>query len=137
MPISESLPIVYLTPVILKTFWSIYIQDGIDFRWVWKFCWDLSNVASSGNWLSRWDCVLSGGTLYPSVNHGNLLTKWKMFFNLCHSPSQSQDEFENFCTNFDILFNQINDELHICSVVTGDFKGALSGLRHFLVTESP
>ena len=56
---------------------------------------------------------------------------------LCHSPSQSQDEFENFCTNFDILFNQINDELPICSIVTGDFKGALSGLRYFLVTESP
>ena len=30
---------------------------------------------------------------------------------LYHSPSQSQDEFETFCPNFDILLSQINDEL--------------------------
>ena len=28
-----------------------------------------------------------------------------------HSPSQNQDELKNFCTNFDILLNNINDEL--------------------------
>ena len=28
-----------------------------DFRWVWKFCWALSNVISGGNWLFRWNCV--------------------------------------------------------------------------------
>ena len=38
---------------------------------------------------------------------------------LCYSPSQSQDEFKNFCTNFDILLHQINDELPICSIVIG------------------
>ena len=41
---------------------------------------------------------------------------------LCRSPSQSQDEFENFCTKFDILLGQTNDELSICSIVTGDFN---------------
>ena len=34
------------------------------------------------------------------------------------SPSQNQDEFKNFCTNFDILLNNINDELPLCSIVT-------------------
>ena len=34
-----------------------------------KFCWDLSNVISGGNWLFWWDCVFSGGTLYPSANY--------------------------------------------------------------------
>ena len=38
------------------------------------------------------------------------------------SPSQNQDEFKNFCTNFDILLNNINDELPLCSIVTGDFN---------------
>ena len=38
------------------------------------------------------------------------------------SPSQNQDEFNIFCTNFDILLNNINDELLLCSIVTGDFQ---------------
>ena len=42
------------------------------------------------------------------------------------SPSQSQDEFKNFCTNFDILLNNINDELPLCSIVTGDFNARCS-----------
>ena len=33
-----------------------------------------------------------------------------------------RDEFKNFCTNFDILLNNTNDELPICSIVTGDFN---------------
>ena len=64
MPISEYLPIVNLTPVILKTFCSIYLRwewkGNLIFRWVWKFCWDLSNIISGGNWLFRWDCFLVG-----------------------------------------------------------------------------
>ena len=36
--------------------------------------------------------------------------------------SQSQKEFKIFCTNFDILLNQINDELPLGSNVTGDFN---------------
>ena len=46
--------------------------------------------------------------------------------NVFHSPSQSQDEFKNFCTNFDILLNNINDELPLCSIVTGDFNARCS-----------
>ena len=42
------------------------------------------------------------------------------------SPSQSHDEFENFCIKFDILLSQINDELPICSVITGDFNARCS-----------
>ena len=38
------------------------------------------------------------------------------------SQSQTQDEFENFYTNFDILFSQINYELLVCSIATGDFN---------------
>ena len=51
----------------------------------------------------------------------------KCFLNcLYRSPSQNQDEFENFCTKFDVLLSQINDELPICSVVTGDFNARCS-----------
>ena len=38
------------------------------------------------------------------------------------SPSQNHEEFQNFCTKFDTLLNNINDEFPICSVVTGDFN---------------
>ena len=37
------------------------------------------------------------------------------------SPSQNHDEFEDFCTKFDLLMSSINDELPLCSVITGDF----------------
>ena len=43
-----------------------------------------------------------------------------------HSPSQSHDEFENFCIKFNILLSQKNDELPICSVVTGGFNARSS-----------
>ena len=36
------------------------------------------------------------------------------------SPSQNHDEFKIFYTNFDILLNNINGELPLCSIVTGD-----------------
>ena len=39
-----------------------------------------------------------------------------------HSPSQNQDEFKNFCINFDLVLNNINDKLPLCSIVTGDFN---------------
>ena len=42
------------------------------------------------------------------------------------SLSQNQNEFKNFCTNFDILLNNINDELPLCSIVTGDFNASCS-----------
>ena len=58
----------------LQSSWKhfeVYIRDNrkFDFRRVWKFCWGLSNVISGDNWLSRWDCVFSGGILYPSSNY--------------------------------------------------------------------
>ena len=42
------------------------------------------------------------------------------------SLSQNQDEFKNFCTNFDILLNNINDEILLCLIVTGDFNACCS-----------
>ena len=42
------------------------------------------------------------------------------------SLSQNQDEFKNFCINFDILLNSINDKLPLCSIVTGDFNARCS-----------
>ena len=45
---------------------------------------------------------------------------------LYFSPCQSQDESENFCTKFDILLSQMNDELPIYSIVTGDFDARCS-----------
>ena len=42
------------------------------------------------------------------------------------SPIQNQNEFKNFCTNFDILFSNINLELPLCSIVTDDFNARCS-----------
>ena len=60
----------------LQSSWKlfeIYMWDGskqeIRFWAVWKFCWDLRNVTSGGNFLFRWDCVFSGGTLHPFANY--------------------------------------------------------------------
>ena len=38
------------------------------------------------------------------------------------SLSQNNEEFENFCVNFDLLFSNINEEIPICSIITGDFN---------------
>ena len=68
----------------------------------------------------KWDdiCALDNClvTEVHSQNEKRFLTS------LYHSPSQSQNEFAKFCINFDILLGQINDELPICSIVTGDFN---------------
>ena len=42
------------------------------------------------------------------------------------SPSRNQDELKNFCTDFDIALNKMNDELPLCSIVTGDFNARCS-----------
>ena len=39
-----------------------------------------------------------------------------------HSPTQNHDDFQNFCSKFDTLLDNINDEFPICSFVTGDFN---------------
>ena len=38
------------------------------------------------------------------------------------SPSQNHGEFEDFCTKFDLLMSNINNEFPLCSVITGDFN---------------
>ena len=57
-------------------------------------------------------------------------SKGEKHFSTCidHSPSQSHNEFENFCINFDLLLNNINHEFPICSIVTGNFKARLVAL---------
>ena len=45
---------------------------------------------------------------------------------LYRSPSKNQQEFENFCSNFEVLMDQINNELPNCSVITGDFNARCS-----------
>ena len=45
------------------------------------------------------------------------------------SPRQNQDEFKKSCTNFDILLNNVNDELPLCSIVTDDFNARYSRWR--------
>ena len=42
------------------------------------------------------------------------------------SPSQNHDKFEDFCTKFYLVMCSINNELPLCSVITGDFYGRCS-----------
>ena len=47
--------------------------------------------------------------------------KKKCFFTcLYRSPSQTSDEFEDFCTDLNLLLSNINDLNSACSVITGD-----------------
>ena len=57
-----------------------------------------------------------------------ILSKGEKYFLTCiyHSPSQSYDEFESFCVNFDLLLKNINDEFPIFSIVTRDFNARCS-----------
>ena len=45
---------------------------------------------------------------------------------LYRSPSQAQHKFENFCTKLITLMDHINNELPICSVITGDLNARCS-----------
>ena len=45
---------------------------------------------------------------------------------LYRSPSQAQHKFENFCTKLNTLMDHINNELPICSVITGDLNARCS-----------
>ena len=38
------------------------------------------------------------------------------------SPSQNHDKLEDFCTKFDLLMSNINNEFPLCSIITGDFN---------------
>ena len=41
---------------------------------------------------------------------------------LYRSPSQGREEFESFCTDFDLFLSNINDLSPDCSIITGDFN---------------
>ena len=55
---------------------------------------------------------------------------------LYQSPSQTQHDFEKFCTNLDTLMDHINNELSICSVITGDLNDRCSRWCNKDVTNS-
>ena len=49
--------------------------------------------------------------------------KKKCFFTcLYRSPSQTSEEFEDFCTDLNLFLSNINDLNPACSVITGDFN---------------
>ena len=52
------------------------------------------------------------------------------------SPNQTQHEFENFCTNLNSFIDHINNELGICSIVTGDLNARCSKWCNEYITNS-
>ena len=52
----------------------------------------------------------------------------KRFFLYCmyRSRSQTQDEFEEFCNDLNLLLSNVNDVNAILPVITGDFNAKLS-----------
>ena len=48
----------------------------------------------------------------------------KQFFltSLYRSPSQSKDQFDEFCSCFNMLMSNINDEKPLASIITEDFN---------------
>ena len=66
-------------------------------------------------------------------------SKGKKYFLTCiyRFPSQSHNKFENFCVNFDLLLNNINDEFPIRSIVTGDFNARSSSWWIHYITDTP
>ena len=52
------------------------------------------------------------------------------------SPSQSHDQFENFCVNFDLVLNNINDEFPLSSIVTGYINALCSSWSKNGITNS-
>ena len=45
-----------------------------------------------------------------------------LFSCLYRSPSQDREEFESFCTDFDLFLSNINDLSPACSIITDDFN---------------
>ena len=66
-------------------------------------------------------------------------SKGEKYFLICiyYSPSQRHDEFENFCVRFDLLLININDEIPICSIVTGNFNVRCSNWWKNDITNTP
>ena len=52
------------------------------------------------------------------------------------SQSQNNEEFKNFCGNFDLLLSNINDEIPNCSIITGDFNASRSNWWKSHITNS-
>ena len=51
------------------------------------------------------------------------LSKKKYFFVVLYrSPSQNQNEFDNFTMNFELLLSKLHAENPFCVIVTGDFN---------------
>ena len=51
----------YIFENFLKDIFEIEKNSKLDFRWNWKFYWDLSNVISDGYWLIWWGCFFRVG----------------------------------------------------------------------------
>ena len=50
-----------------------------------------------------------------------------MFFTCFYSsPSQSHDEFENFCSELNLLLTNINSNQSACSILVDDFNAKCS-----------
>ena len=47
-----------------------------------------------------------------------------LFSCLYRSSSQGQEEFESFCTKFDLFLSNINDLSPACSIINGDFNAS-------------
>ena len=89
-------------------------------------------------------------SIFLLLNKGNICTldnclvteicskgeKYFVSFIYC-SPTQSHDECENFCVNFDLCLNNINDEFPICFIVTGDFNTCCSSWWKNDITNTP
>ena len=45
-----------------------------------------------------------------------------IFTCIYRSPSQTPDEFENYCQNFHLTLSNIDDTSPFCSIVIGDFN---------------
>ena len=83
--------------------------------------------------IKRDDICTLGNCLLTEIRSQNEKCFLTCFF--YHSPSQSNDEFENFCITFDTLLSQINDVFPICSVATDDFNAWCSRLWRNNITD--
>ena len=59
-------------------------------------------------------------------------------FSICvyRSPSQNNDEFKIFCVNYDLLLSIKNEEIPICSIITGDLHARSSNWWENDITNS-
>ena len=84
---------------------EMIVNRKLDFSWGWKFCWDLSNVISGRNWLSRGDFVLSSGTFNPSANYDyHLDLKKKCWRKTCNHNFRPLKLFPAWFSRISIVF---------------------------------